>query len=290
MNKNENTVLKQHLDLSKYTPKLSKQDYKRARRYTAFFKILHRYIKLDNISVVEDRKTMEQVQSLLYQEYRRMNLCKENKRKKFFSPYQYSSSGTTLVSKKKGKLIGTIAVLEDSVMKLPSDSLYTKELEQIRNKGKRLVEVSELALDHKKFKRSYSLKSFKKMNSLFSLFNGMVNYVYQFTDATDLVIMVNPKHASLYTFIGFNLYAEPKFYEKVGKIAVPMILDIEKFLSTADKSLPAYNVISNFRKFPDSVPFYFSSTDLAERLITSLGWKSITDREFVGLLDVDPKL
>lgn len=290
MSKEAKKLIQQNVDFSKYSPTLSEQDYKRASRYAKIFRVLHRCVQLDKVSIVEDRKTMEEAQSLLYQEYYKRDLCTENSEKRYFSSYHYGSSSTTLVSRKNDKVIGTISVYQDSDMRLPSDILYPEELAMFRDMGKRIVEVSALALDHTKFGNTYSLKSFKKMNSLFSLFCGMINYIYQFIDATDIVIMVNPKHVSLYTFLGFQAYSQSKFYSKVGKIPVPMILDIEQFISTADKSAPAYNVIANFRKFPDCVPFRFTSTELAEKLFLSLGWKSISDREFVGLLDVDPEL
>jgi hypothetical protein len=209
-----------------------------------------------------------EVQELLYREYLKRNLCKEIFSKKLLNLHSLLPTSTTMISRKGKKLLGTIMIIEDGLLKLPSDCLYEEELDNMRSRGYKLVEVGSLALDNSLFKTgSHSMTSIKKLVSLGNLFTAMLNYVYQFTDATHLVIMVNPRHESLYKEIGFYRYSEIRHYSAVNNhLAVPMILDIEHFFSSAHKNVYSLYATKCMRVIQRIKKYKITAGDVAKLL------------------------
>src|SRR5690606_27503121 len=107
-----------------------------------------------------------------------------------------------------------------------------------------------------------SLRSINKFCSLAGLCTFMLNYIYQYSDATHLVIMVNPKYASIFELIGFEQYSEIRHYDKVDKPVVPLVLDIETFMASANynpASLFSQSVLISLER---GHKYQFSASDL----------------------------
>jgi hypothetical protein len=104
--------------------------------------------------------------------------------------------------------VGTLTVIADSPLGLPSDDLYGLELGRLRDSGRRLAEISSLAVDE-------GLKDGSQV--LVQLFNFSYLVARRVYKATDFVITVNPRHVKFYCrkFL-FDFAGSERSYDKVG--------------------------------------------------------------------------
>jgi hypothetical protein len=221
----------------------------------------------NRVSPIAGSSDLKECEQLLFREYRKKNLCERNSSERYFSPFTYLPTTTVLAARSKSKLFGTISVIKDSDIGLPMDSIYSEELEVYRNKGMKLVEFGALALDNSLFSRkAYSLRSTKKLLALGSLFTGAINYAYQFTEATHVVVVVDPRHADIYRYIGMEQFSDIRLYPRVNKKAVPFILDIEKFFAAATDHVPSLFAVSCMQVLERRRRYTPSTLDLVHRI------------------------
>jgi hypothetical protein len=105
------------------------------------------------------------------------------------------------IGKKENKLIFTVSLFPDSPNGLPMDSIYKKELDSLRDKGRMVGEVGCLAT-HPEF-RDGSQNIPMHGNKI------MLNYAMEYLKLDDLVITVHPRHALV--------YKEILMFEEIGK-------------------------------------------------------------------------
>lgn len=95
-----------------------------------------------------------------------------------------------LLSSISGNVLGTLTMIVDSIDHgLPMDTVYEAELVALRQSGRKLVELSALAMDVPDLRGSLPVQV--------SLFALMYHYALQ-QGVSDLVIAVHPKHAPFY--------------------------------------------------------------------------------------------
>jgi len=94
----------------------------------------------------------------------------------------------TLAAWQYGELAATLTLGRDSPLGLRADALYASELRRLRQPQRVLCEVSRLAVD----------PDFSCPELLTSLFASAFDYGRRVFAASDVVIGVNPRHASYY--------------------------------------------------------------------------------------------
>jgi len=94
----------------------------------------------------------------------------------------------TLAAWQYGELAATLTLGRDSPLGLHADALYASELRRLREPQRVLCEVSRLAVD----------PDFSCPELLASLFASALDYGQRVFAASDVVIGVNPRHASYY--------------------------------------------------------------------------------------------
>ena len=94
------------------------------------------------------------------------------------------------VGKKNEELIFTVSLFPDSPHGLPMDRIYKKELDYLRNQGRKIGEVGCLAT-HPEFRDG-------SQNILMHGNKIMLKYAMDYLKLDDLVITVHPKHALVY--------------------------------------------------------------------------------------------
>jgi hypothetical protein len=129
------------------------------------------------------------------------------------------SAFTALVSADGGSDAATISLYFDSPRGMPCDEVYGDLLVDLRRQGRRLVEVSRLAIDEP-FAQSKQL--------LVALFQGISIYARRVARFHDLIIEINPRHVSFYErTLGFVTIGEERPCPRVrGAPAVLMRLDL----------------------------------------------------------------
>jgi hypothetical protein len=107
-------------------------------------------------------------------------------------------------------------IFDNNNLGLPMDSLYKKELDDLRNKERHVVELSAFVTS----------RQFRMKNIIMYLCKAMFMHS-NFHKVDDICVMVNPKHVNFYTkMFLFEPFGPELFYEKVQAPAVPLRLDM----------------------------------------------------------------
>ena len=112
----------------------------------------------------------------------------------------------TVVAKIGTKVVGTVSYIMDSAAKLPSDEIAEKELNGLRRSGRRLCEVSGLAVDTDQSDRTIVM----------DMFQYGLPAAADFLGATDYIITINPRHLFFYKkLLCFTQVSGTREYAKV---------------------------------------------------------------------------
>lgn len=164
----------------------------------------------------------------------------------------------TLVASSKEKTIGTVTMSLDSPIGLLADGLYRDEIQQLRNEGRKLYELTKFAVDNQ------SMLSKQVVASFFH-----ISYIYgrDIHGCTDALIEVNPRHASFYEkMLGFERCGDERMCARVNAPAVLMRLE----LAYAESQIKKYGGSMGQAKDVRSLyPYFFTKSDelgIASRL------------------------
>lgn len=117
----------------------------------------------------------------------------------------------TFLGSCNGTPLATVSIIGDSPDGLPLDELYQDEVDLLRQKGWRLAEVSQLAIDTTRALELLPEKALKRNVLLFPLFSIVLQCGRHDTlDA--LCIAINPKHEAFYDALGFETIGGLKYY------------------------------------------------------------------------------
>jgi hypothetical protein len=139
--------------------------------------------------VAADRRTRQRAYALAHRVYQGRGYV-SNDQNLIVNHYDTSPQTLTLLAHDDdGRDAATISLVFDSPAGLPCDEIYGHELNQLREQGRRLVEVTRLAIDEE-HQRSKTL--------LVRLFNFIYAFARRVRGFDDFVIEVNPRHVNYY--------------------------------------------------------------------------------------------
>jgi hypothetical protein len=142
-----------------------------------------------SVLVASDRKTRRRAYALAHRVYRQRGYV-DNNDGLIVSPFDVNPETLTLLMQDEhGRDAATITLVFDSEDGLPCDEIYGAELDALRAKGRRLVEVTRLAIDEE-YRNSKTL--------LIRLFNFVYIFARRVKGFDDFVIEVNPRHVTYY--------------------------------------------------------------------------------------------
>ena len=128
-----------------------------------------------------------------------------------------SPSRITLTASDKEKVIGTVTLGIDSEEGLLADEIFRPEIDQRRNAGGKVCELTKLAFD----------PDIRSKFALASLFHIVFIYGRRMHNCTDVFIEVNPRHRRFYeTMLGFKRQCEIRTNPRVNAPAVLLWVDI----------------------------------------------------------------
>lgn len=164
----------------------------------------------------------------------------------------------TLVAYQEDKVVGTLTLGLDTADGMVVDQLYKQEADQLRAEGRRICDVTKLAVD----------PDIKSKNVLGALFHLSVIYGRNIHHATDFLIEVNPRHALFYQrMIGFVPFGEEKLCPRVNAPAVLLKLD----LAYSDEQVIKFGGLGAAAKGVKSIyPYWFTKEDelgITQRLL-----------------------
>lgn len=172
--------------------------------------------------IASTRDELEQAYRLLQRVYVQEGYADNNDTELRFGVHNAAPQTTTFVGKQGDRVVITMTLFVDSILGLPMESLYEKELNKLRAQGHSLGEVGGLASDPDYRDRSQLLP--------FLITKIMFTYAEQYLGLDKLVVTVNPKHQLFYQkIIMFRRLGKNKDYGHVkGHPAVPLCLNVKK--------------------------------------------------------------
>jgi hypothetical protein len=168
--------------------------------------------------------SLDQVESawrLVYERYTQMGLIDKNPFGIHAVPSAVGQHACVILGPEVGY---TMTLFRDNPMGLALDSVYAGYLDELRRKGRRLLEVGMLADRRENASRG--------VGALLGMMRWAIHYGLH-TDLTDIVIGVHPRHAQFYMrCYGFEQFAPPTTYPMVrDNPVVPLRLRLPEGLA-----------------------------------------------------------
>lgn len=127
------------------------------------------------------------------------------------------------------QVVGTVTLIQDSLIGLPMDDLYRAELALLREEGRLVAEASALAL-HPDYRSAGAV-------ILLHLVRMLVIYAAEVARLDDLCIVVNPRHVGFYRqVLEFEPFGRLRSFAKVnGAPAAALRLDLHFVRDVIDR-------------------------------------------------------
>jgi len=130
------------------------------------------------------------------------------------SPHRFMLEASAIVER---EIFGTLTLGLDSEEGLLADALYEEKINVFRTAGRKVCELSKLAVD----------PQYGSKEVFASLFHLAYIYAHDFHQATDAFIEVNPRHASFYQRrLGFRRIGDMRICPRVNAPAVLLHLEL----------------------------------------------------------------
>jgi hypothetical protein len=144
------------------------------------------------------------------------------------NPYHAISCTAVFVARAGASVVATVSLIADSALRLPCDALYGAELAGFRATGRRLAEVSALAVGE-----AWRGPGLGMMRGLV---RAVGVYGRDIARVDDLCIAVHPRHAPFYEgLLRFRRFGGLKTYDAVnGAPAVGLRLDLRELDAPLD--------------------------------------------------------
>lgn len=198
------------------------------------------------LAVANDRAQRESAYRLAWRVYRCKGYVSEEGPGLALSKFDaHPSTFTLLVRDLSGADVATATLIFDSDAGLPCDEIYRDELGLLRAQGRRLAEVTRLAIEEK----------YGNSRELIPLiFNAIYVYARLEQGCTDFVIEVNPRHVGFYRrFLLFEAAGPVRPCQRVGGApAVLLRLDFEVAVRSFFRPNPAGTSAQNAFAVPMS--------------------------------------
>ena len=160
------------------------------------------------VKLATTQSELEQSYRLLHDVYVLSGFMKPHRSGMRISIYNALPGTRTFVAKENGIVIGCISSIPDSPFGLPMDQIYKQEVDALRRRGRRLVEVSGLATAPE-----YSRKGARIFLSLVQNLTAQAHV----DGMDDFCIAINPSHKGFYEKgLHFEVFGGLKSYDSVN--------------------------------------------------------------------------
>jgi len=132
--------------------------------------------------------------------------------------FNKSPERITLMASQNDKVIGTLTLGLDTPHGLLVEELYKQEIDNLRQAGRKVCELTKLAVD----------QTHGSKHILASLFHIAYIYGRSMQGYTDVVIEVNPRHAAFYKrMLGFTEFGPERLCNRVNAPAILLRLELD---------------------------------------------------------------
>lgn len=222
------------------------------------------------VEYARERKHFQQAFRIVYQEYLSKGYCTFHPSEMRMSFYNTLPETVTFCLWRTDILLATASLIFDSQMGLPMEEVYSNEIESLRKQGRKLCEVSLLALNSDVISKGILPIYFaERLRCLYQIFKPIFWYARKTAGYTDLCIAVNPIHKMLYSSLYFELFGEERIYESVrGNPSIGMRLSFDRLEERSKKTpglhklffgnaLELKNISEIFRWTADDFGYFF---------------------------------
>ena len=164
---------------------------------------------IDNVTykVAECREGREAAFRLLYEAYNRAGLMEANEYEMRVTPYHLLATTDVFVAIHQGEVICTLSLIGDGDLGIPMESIYAKEVSQLRDQQICFGEVSCLA-DRREYVADF-LPVFVNLSAL------VIQHA-RHNNMDQLLIVVHPRHERFYgRLLGFERIGNERSYPSV---------------------------------------------------------------------------
>ena len=160
------------------------------------------------VGQVRSRRELELALELVHDNYVRSGYMQPDPSGIRLSIYCALPTTRTLVAAVNDEVIATVSLFCDSLLGLPMDAIYAREIRPLRDAGRYIGEVGMLADRRRLFSRSLPI---------LLLMMGRLLHTGRKLGLSDLVITVNPRHKKFYTeFLCFEDHGPEKSCQTVN--------------------------------------------------------------------------
>jgi hypothetical protein len=175
-----------------------------------------------DVGLATTREALDAASRLVHACYVRRGYVTPSDDGRHVSPYLAMPSTAVFVARAEDAVVATVSLIVDSPLQLPSDELYAAELAAFRAAGRRLAEVSALAVDEDW--RGAALGTLRTLVQVVGIYGRDIAGV------DDLCIAVHPRHAPFYErLLRFRRFGDLRAYDAVnGAPALGLRLDLHQ--------------------------------------------------------------
>ncbi len=137
-----------------------------------------------------NREELEAAYRLVYRSYLDRGYIEDTPQRIRLSVFNALPTSVTFVSMLRGQVVATVTLVPDTSIGLPMDEIYHDEVQQLRDAGRRLIEVTMLADRRRELHRA--------LHMVLELMKRVFDYATLVAHANDLCITINPRHETYY--------------------------------------------------------------------------------------------
>lgn len=176
--------------------------------------------------------------SLAHQRYLEAGIISPQPHGFWLTPYHVLEDTRVVMAYLDGQPSCTASIVFDSTYGLPSDDIYSPELENLRCEGRKLAEFCSLS----------ALPTMPARNTLFAVYRFLFRYAVS-RGCTDIIISIRPQHANFYTrILPFEEYGPLRSY--------PKFVDLQAILQRLEIADATERLQQAYRDFPDEINLY----------------------------------
>lgn len=163
--------------------------------------------------IADTKDELEQAYKLVYDVYTQEKIIKSNRASFRLKLVNANPHTTVFIAKKEDQVIMTMSLYPDSILGLPIDKFFRKEVDLLRDKGRYIAEIGAFA----------SAKDYRKHNQTLPFLMNKIMHTYasEYLNIDDMLITVHPKHVWVYK----NLL----LFKQIGKETIYCDKDIKKY-------------------------------------------------------------
>jgi hypothetical protein len=141
------------------------------------------------VRIARGRQDMLSACRLVYRCYLSRGYIRPNRYGLVYRKSYGLPTSRTIVAVDRSRVIGTLSVVGDGGLGLQIDATYGAETQALRDQGRRLAEITGLAIEPSSSQRDIGV------------FAGLARLMFQYAERsgrTDLVLAINPRHKPFY--------------------------------------------------------------------------------------------